>query len=215
MVSFSIMRSRFSFRMRPSASTLADVSTESAKYSAVSFRFSRIMLLAALSDSRRCSLWGGFLGALADERHELFRKPFRREAIFECIEVCALFAKRGHFGAECVHFGPQAIRHDEIFIEVVRFRINAFLYVAVHVRALSRVRLLGKVFLIQECHSRMCEGMNLCPIIAAGMSSCFPFLSVGGRVVKAASLLALPFVLAWDSGLCRCWVLLLSCAVTL
>lgn len=160
-------------------------------------------------------LWGGFLGALADERHELFRKPFRREAILECIEVCALLTKRGHFGAECVHFGPQAIRHDEMFIEVVRFRINAFLYVAVHVRALSRVRLLGKVFLVQECHSCMCEGMNLCPIIAAGMSSCFPFLSVGGRVVKAASLLALPFVLAWDSGLCRCWVLLLSCAVTL
>ncbi len=143
------------------------------------------MLLAALSDSRRCSFvcGGGFLGALSDERHELFRKPFRREAIFECIEVCALFAKRGHFGAECVHFGPQAIRHDEIFIEVVRFRINAFLYVAVHVRALSRVRLLGKVFLIQECHSRMCEGMNLCPNIGTGMRPCFPFwMMVVGRL---------------------------------
>ena len=154
------------------------------------------MLLAVLSDSRRCSFVCGeaFWGALADERHELFRKPFRREAIFECIEVCALLTKRDYFGAECVHFGPQAIRHDEVFIEIVRFRINAFLYVAVHVRALSRVRLLGKVFLIQECHSRMCEGMNLCPIIAAGMSSCFPFLSVGGGGVI---LRALPLVLAW------------------
>ena len=131
---------------------------------------------------------------MADERHELFRKPFRREAIFECIEVCALLTKRGHFGAECVHFGPQAIRHDEMFIEVVRFRINAFLYVAVHVRALSRVRLLGKVFLIQECHSRMCEGMNLCPIIAAGMSSCFPLLSVGGGWCYITSFAACPCV---------------------
>lgn len=142
MVSFSIMCSRFSLRIRPSASTLADVSTESAKYSAVSFRFSRIMFLVVLSDSRRCSFvcGGGFLGALADECHKLFRKPFRCETILEGIEVCALFAKRDYFSAECVHFGPQAIRHDEIFIEIVRFRINAFLYVAVHVRALSHMR---------------------------------------------------------------------------
>lgn len=177
MVSFSIMRSRFSFRMRPSASTLADVSTESAKYSAVSFRFSRIMLLAVLSDSCRCS----FVCGEAFWVHWQMRATNFSESLSEAkrsskgIEVCALFAKRGHFGAECVHFGPQAIRHDEIFIEVVRFRINAFLYVAVHVCALSRVRLLGWVFLIRGCHRCACGGMNLCPIIAAGMRHCFPF----------------------------------------
>lgn len=199
MVSFSIMRSRFSFRMRPSASTLADVSTESARYSAVSFRFSRIMFLAVLSDSRRCS----FVCGEAFWAHWQMSATNFSESPSDAkrFEVCALFAKRDYFGAECVHFGPQAIRHDEVFIEIFRFRINAFLYVAVHVRALSRVRLLGKVFLIQECHSRMCEGMNLCPIIAAGMSSCFPFLSVGGGGVI---LRALPLVLAWGLSVgCR------------
>lgn len=34
----------------------------------------------------------------------------------------------------------------------------------------------------------------------------FPIFGDGGGVVKAASLLALPFVLAWDSDLCRCGV---------
>lgn len=147
------------------------------------------MLLAVLSDSRRCSfVCGGFLGALADECYKLFRKPFRRETILEGIEVCALFAKRDHFSAEYVHFRLQAIRHDEVFIEVVRFRIDAFLYVAVHVRALSRIRLLGKVFLIRECHSRMREGMNLCPIIAASMCPYFPFLSDGGAAKRSIGL---------------------------
>ena len=127
---------------------------------------------------------GRLLGALADERHKFFRKPFRREAIFEGVKVCALFAKCDHFSAECVHFRLQAIRHDEIFIEIVRFSINTFLYIAVHIRALSRIRLLGKVFLIRECHSRMREGMNLCPIIAAGMCPYFPFLSDGVGCVE-------------------------------
>ena len=43
----------------------------------------------------------------------------------------------------------------------------------------------------------MREGMNLCPIIVAGMIPCFPFLSVGGQVVLYCELCRLPLRGAW------------------
>ena len=121
MVSFSIMRSRLSFSMRPSASTRADVARNRRGIRG----FFSVFAHHAFGGFERFPsllfcLWGAFWAHWQMSATN-FSEPFGSETVFEGIEICALFAKRYHFSAECVYFGLQAVRHDEVFIEVVRF----------------------------------------------------------------------------------------------